>query len=361
MSHQVYRNNVAFVGETPWHGIGRKMNPNASLDEWIQSAGFDFEILRGKTLFEDSEGRIHKGLGEHLYRSDTLRPMSNVSKQYKIVQPAEVMDFFREVCSISGFSLETAGVLKGGGVYWGLAKTSASFRLKGDDRTDAYVLLATSADKSLRTVGVLTGVRVVCWNTLSAAVSGGAEKMFGVIHTAEFDQQEALETLGLADYKRTFEEYGDQLATLARKPMSRSDVSDFFSELLRPGSVEEMRKAEENAKLASEQAQGHADFHSLIMKDANLSNVATIRTDGGRFLPEHVGLKQRTVRGLDRMMDAYENAPGACPGTAYGALQGVTYYIDHFRGQDQSKRLHSAWFGQGDTMKTKAFEQLISA
>ena len=39
------------------------------------------------------------------------------------------------------------------------------------DNVEGFMLLATSHDGSLQTVGQATGVRVVCWNTLSWAQS----------------------------------------------------------------------------------------------------------------------------------------------------------------------------------------------
>lgn len=38
------------------------------------------------------------------------------------------------------------------------------------------------------------------------------------------------------------------------------------------------------------------------------------------------------------MLDAYENAPGARAGTAYGLIQGVTYYETHLRGRSAADR-----------------------
>lgn len=358
MSHNIYTNGntaaMAYLGNRPWHELGQSMADDATLEEWTTAAGFNYEILRGQSMFTDAGGFTHKGLGEHLYRSDTLAPLSMVSKQYKVVQPSEIMDFFREVCALTGFKLETAGVLKGGAVYWALAKTSDVFRLQANDETHGYVLLASSADKSLATIAKLTSVRVVCWNTLSYSASKSGERAFRTIHTKQFDKSAALAELGLSDFSATFEQFGDQLADLARKPVSKLDASDFFSELLRPGTLEER----EQSKKQSATAGGIHDFSGLLGKPmlARESNVITAQD---RFIPSYADTKERAIRGHTEILDCYENAPGAAPGSAYGILQGVTRYVDHARGKNADKRMHSAFFGQGDKLKQTAFSKLL--
>lgn len=50
-------------------------------------------------------------------------PLSVVSNRYKVVQPKDVLHFYKDLVSAGGFELETAGVLKGGRKLWALAKT----------------------------------------------------------------------------------------------------------------------------------------------------------------------------------------------------------------------------------------------
>jgi hypothetical protein len=48
-------------------------------------------------------------------------PLSVVSQRYNVVQPREILEFYRDFTEVSGFELETAGVLKGGKKIWALA------------------------------------------------------------------------------------------------------------------------------------------------------------------------------------------------------------------------------------------------
>ena len=67
-----------------------------------------------------------------LYRSDTHAPLSVVSGRYQVVQPRR-FGFYRDLSEISGFELETAGVLKAGRKFWALARTGKENSAEGND------------------------------------------------------------------------------------------------------------------------------------------------------------------------------------------------------------------------------------
>src|SRR3546814_8839889 len=58
-----------------------------------------------------------------LYRSDTKAPLAVVSKRFQVVQPGEILEFYRDLTEVGGFELETAGVLREGRKFWALART----------------------------------------------------------------------------------------------------------------------------------------------------------------------------------------------------------------------------------------------
>ena len=63
---------------------------------------------------------------------------------------------------------------------------------------------------------------------------------------------------------------------------------------------------------------------------------------------------------LKKIMDCYEKAPGAEPGNAWGALNGITYYTDHIASKNPDNRLSSAWFGDAaKKKKERALEALL--
>ena len=149
MSHLVQ--TMAYVGETPWHQLGNELPAKQPIDVWAQKAGMDWTIcetpVRYMTEQAGSLGSIMSFDEQKvLYRSDTKDALSVVGSRYQVVQPRQVLDFYRDLTEVSGFELDTAGVLKGGRKFWALARTGKSTMLKGGDLVNGYLLLATSCD-----------------------------------------------------------------------------------------------------------------------------------------------------------------------------------------------------------------------
>src|SRR5258708_3894393 len=105
------RNNMAFVGEKPWHGLGQELSRGASIDQWRVEAGLEWAVQRATVHFKGTDERVHKGESEVLYRDDTFAQLGIVSDRYQIVQPGAVLEFFRDIVGTGGMELETAGSL----------------------------------------------------------------------------------------------------------------------------------------------------------------------------------------------------------------------------------------------------------
>jgi hypothetical protein len=109
MAHLI--NKMAFVGETPWHGLGANLTPDASFDVWAKEAGLDFAVKRSPVKFETEDGIRDHGNRDVLFRDDNKIALGIVSPNYKIVQPEDVMAFFKSIADIGHFQMETAGSL----------------------------------------------------------------------------------------------------------------------------------------------------------------------------------------------------------------------------------------------------------
>ena len=137
MAHQIEQ--MAYVGDTPWHGLGQQLSRHQPLEVWRQQAGMDWRIEESPVRFI-ADGAGHLGSihsfpeQKVLYRSDTRTPLSVVSQRYKVVQPEEVLEFYRDLTEYAGYELETAGVLKGGRKFWALARSGFGTALKGQDQ-----------------------------------------------------------------------------------------------------------------------------------------------------------------------------------------------------------------------------------
>ena len=313
--------SMAFTNETPWHGLGNQLAPKQPIEVWAKQAGMDWSIQEAEVRFVSGSagstlGSIHAFPEQKvLYRSDTKAPLSVVSRRFNVVQPREVLDFYRDLTEISGFELETAGVLKDGKKLWALAKTGQSATLKGRDRVNGYLLLATACDGTLATTAQFTSVRVVCNNTLAIALgdSSGAVK---VPHRSQFDAQAVKRQLGIA-----ISSWDGFMARM--KALSECKVNDTAAE---------------------------AFFRRVLTYPATGANMPVPATNDSA-----ARAVQELFAGHGKGADMASAA-----GTAWGLLNSVTEFVDHQRrARSHDNRIDSAWFGAGATLKQKAWDEAL--
>jgi phage/plasmid-like protein (TIGR03299 family) len=309
---------MAYVGETPWHGLGQVLTPDANLDTWTREAGFDWTVKKGAIAYEvrdenDAPVRMQTVPKRWaLYRSDTGAPLSVMSSNYHITQPRDVMEFFRDLCDVGGFKMETAGMLRNGATYWALAKADDSFDVGGGDVVLPYLLLATSCDGTLSNSAQFTTTRVVCNNTLSVAV-GNKSGQIRVPHSTEFNPVRFKTELGLVG--GAWDQFKSNATTLSKRKVSKEEAAKYFLDVFYGEDEEIDPKA----------------------KRPMIELVTKIYLDG-------VGQRTKTATG-----------------TAWGLLNAVTRFADHERGAaSRDTRLQSAWFGAGARLKRNALDTAIA-
>ena len=124
MAHAIQ--TMAYTGQTPWHQLGNVLPAKQSIDVWAKEAGMDWAICESPVRYMTEQVGalgVIRSFDEQkvLYRSDTKAALSVVSGRYQVLQPKAVLEFYRDLTEISGFELETAGVLKEGMKFWALA------------------------------------------------------------------------------------------------------------------------------------------------------------------------------------------------------------------------------------------------
>jgi phage/plasmid-like protein (TIGR03299 family) len=227
----------------------------------------------------------------------------------------EVLEFFRDLAEISGYELDTAGVLKAGRKFWALARTGQSATLKGSDTVNGYLLLATSCDGSLATTATPTTVRVVCNNTLSIALNGATQAV-KVRHSTIFDPQSVKKELGVAVSQ--WDGFMYRMKTLSERKVKSHEAMSYFLNVL----------------------------------------CESTGPTGGAVLTNERALK--TVQALyDGQGKGSELT--AAKDTAWGLLNAVTEYVDHSkRARSDDHRLDSALFGAGAAIKQRALDQALT-
>lgn len=303
---------MAFVGQTPWHGLGQALTAGADIATWTREARLDYTVLESPVLYKTaaaSEPELFKGR-KVLHRSDTGGALAVVSDGYHVVQPAEVMGFFERLVELGGFQLETAGALSYGRRVWALASVGAGADVVDGDTVKPYLLLGTSYDGTMATVAKFTTIRVVCNNTITAALND-SEGTVRVLHSERFDADAVRLELGIV--ANNWERFLVQSRKLAKVEMSAVEADSFVAELLKP-------------------------YHS------------------GRLDVT----ESRAFKRIRALFDGASIGNELAGASRWGMLNAVTELVDHERGRSDNTRLESAWFGTGASIKARALELLTA-
>lgn len=312
---------MAYVNETPWHGLGNRLAANQPLEVWAERAGMNWSIEEAEVRFVAAQaknlGAIHAFPEQKvLYRSDTKAPLSVVSNRYQVVQPREVLEFYRDLTGVGGFELETAGVLRSGRKLWALARTGQGVKLKGRDEVNGYLLLATACDGTLATTAQFTSIRVVCNNTLAIALREG-QGAVKVPHRSQFDAQAVKRQLGIAI--SSWDGFMARIKALAECKVKPEIAQAYLKRVLTYSTLDA------------------SDHPTTAVNDSALKTVQELYSGRGQGA--------QLVSAAD---------------TAWGLLNSVTEFVDHHRrSRSADHRRDAAWFGSGAALKQRAWDEAM--
>lgn len=297
-----------------WHGLGQGLPDNAQHEEWVKAAGMDWRILRSKVRYAvERSGDTTKYLElpeKHvLFRSDDKKPLGVCSDRYKVVQPGEVLEFFKDIVKVGGFELSAAGTIFGGKRFWATAKIGEACPTSVKDKIGGYLLLSTSADGSLATEVRLTSIRVVCKNTLAMAMAD-AKSQVKVSHRTTFKPAEIKTFMGLNE--SAWAAFRHNIVKLANKEVTPELAEELTYKIL--GSEDKVRTGAAYNKILE-----------LFNGD-----------------------------GMGSQLDGVA-------GTAWGLANAFSEYVDHWsRARSDANRFVAAQWGPGNALKASAFEALLA-
>lgn len=306
----------AFTGprDAIWHGLGQNLQVGASLDDWRSAAGMDFDVFESAVMYNAMGDDIAFPDRKALFRSDSKAPLSIVGSDFKIVQPSEVIEFFRDLVELHGMQLSTAGTLFGGKRFWALAEMNKEAEITSCDKVQRHLLLTTACDGSMATTGKIVCTRVVCNNTMTVALGERGNSAIRVTHKRQFDPKAVKINLGVID--TAWEKMITNLRKLANTPMNAAKTLEFFQERLF-----------DKDKSANDQTWG-------------------------------------VIREVNRLTDLAMNGSGSdmSRGTAWGALCAATELYTHGTGKrDASHQFWESYHGSLETKKYSAYQDLVLA
>ena len=324
MSHEIEKDGTLMVARQPaWHGLGKvlELEPTNAADA-IREAGLDWDVALYPIFIQTTEGlKQVNGKFRAVVRDKDFKTLGVVGKNYHPVQNLEAFSFMDEAAGDGLIEYHSAGSLKGGKWVWVLAKIPGLLEILPGDNVDKYLLLYQSHDGSMAVRIGLTPIRVVCWNTLSAAsrkMDNGGDRIATIRHTMNANQLLKDTALAIREADVAFQEAAEGWRFLTKKPISAGQLNDYINS---------------------------------IFPFPTPSNDGTVPKDAFKALRERIKVLHESGAGSD--------IPGV-RGTLWGAYNAVTEIIDHERGSNRDVRLRSAWFGNGAKVKDQALQVALA-
>jgi phage/plasmid-like protein (TIGR03299 family) len=316
------RKTYSFVSNTEkaWHGLGTIVDHAMTSEEAIKLANLDFEVKQtsihaqildeqGNTIYSPYEEKVAN------YRSDNNEVLGLVGSRYEIIQNTDAFGFFDSIIDKGEAIFQTAGALGKGERIFITAKLPEDM-LVGGEQCEKYIILSNSHNGSSAIVAGFTTVRIVCNNTLQAALGSMSNKVSIVHRKGAKNQLEQAHTLmGITSkYMLEVEELFNQMA---KTPIADNNLKNYISDVMKP---------------------------TYVALDED---------------------KKDSTRFKNQVNDIYEFALGhptqttnAARGTVWGAYNSISGYYNHIKTYpSQEVKFKTQLYGTGSTIINKAFEK----
>lgn len=313
MAHAIENMNgkdcMFYVDETPWHGLGQKLDENPSISEAIVAAGLDWDVGT-KPLFTSEGQEVN---AQATYRKTDNSILGVVGPRYTPLQNQDAFDWFQPFLDAGECGLHTAGSLHNGQKVWVLAKLNRdNCEIVPGDTVQKFILLSNSHDGTTAIRVGYSPIRTVCANTLALAHSkNSGSKLIRIRHTRS--SKSNLENVRdiMDNINAEFEATAEQYKFLASKNFNQADVRRYVKVML-----------------------------------------------GIENIPDD-DIKTRTKNIMDEILTLIEGPKQSATGvrgTYWAAFNGFNEYLNYHKGRTTDNRLDSLWFGQSANDNNKALE-----
>ena len=314
--------SFASNSEVAWHGLGQVIKGAMTAEEAIKNANLDYEVDKAKVQFFPATDKQIWVEGHYAtYRKDTYDYLGMVKSRYEIVQNRDAFGFFDSIIDEGEAIFETAGALGNGERIFLVAKLPSDFEI-GGEKIEKYIMLTNSHDGSSSVIAGMTNIRVVCNNTLQAALKGLENKVsINHISGAKDKLKEAHRVMGIAsNYSNQVQDIFNRMAD---RKMTEGQYRDYFEAIFTPEYKTVMTAAEEKEM------------------STRLKNMIE-------------GTTQFAFTHPTQTTDA---ANGTLWG-AYNAVSGYYNYIKTFKSTED--KFNSQFFGVANKKMLKSFNQAVA-
>lgn len=216
---------MMYVGETPWHSLGRRIDHFVTSEEAIEYAGLNWEV-KPMPIFTASGIEI-PGYKVNTRMTDG-KPLGVVTGKYKVVQNSEAFAFTDALLG-EGVRYETAGSLDSGKRVWMLARMENTTLC--EENIDPYLVFTNSHDGKGAVRVAICPVRVVCANTLNLALNQ-ASRHWTCAHKGDIESKLEEARLTLSNAELYMKELEEEFGELKLKKVTDTQVRQMTDKLL---------------------------------------------------------------------------------------------------------------------------------
>jgi phage/plasmid-like protein (TIGR03299 family) len=327
MSHDLLIENgeasMFYVGTVPWHGLGTRLEaPPRTTAEAIKAAHLDWDVGLKPVYAWDGGQPVQVEDRNAVVRLDKWNTpeaavFGLVGPDYTVLQNREAFHFFDPILETGEVSCHTAGAIDGGRRVWVLGKIEGNIMLGDDDEIERYLLLSTGHDGRTAVQIRFTPVRVVCQNTLNAALKNGSD-LFRLTHTPPLQSRLRAAQAAVQEIISTYAALEKAFHAMVARKLTASD---------------------------------HVGYLKTVFPDPKRNARERDQTYASRV---------RTVHNRRQLaLDLAHAGPGGrlrtAQDTLWGAYNGVTCLVDHhWPYRNVWHRFESACFGDGEGVKLHA-------
>lgn len=356
------RENIA------WEGIKgcKSFRTPVTINEAIDAIGANYNVKKQPLLRVPEEviSAISMGalgsidLSQYITRDNIIdshmatmieesnQTISVVGSKYGIIQNSKAFEFIDLMTSgMLGAEqtpvIETAGILNDGARMYVTAKMPNKFFIDGDDADgiDDYILFTNTHDGSGAVMALFTPIRVICQNTLNAAIRGAQNKVafkhtLNVNEKLDFTREENMHfIMSILNRHKVFkEEFVNQLTHLNSQRINDAEALRFATFVMSGNN------AKENLRL-------------LNSNNGDIFGIDEIST--------------RTKNQIVSLRDTIESGVGQSQhrGTKLWLYNGLTSYMNNTRSyKSQEDKMDSILLGGDSNKKVQAgYDYLMSA
>lgn len=310
-----HKRQMAFVGQKPWHGLGKEVTDESIMTNagaFLKEAHCDWEVKsepvhrpdgtvmpKWKVTYAEIEGKRHD--------------LGIVGKKYNPLQNSEAFSFFQPWLDNGLARFETGGYLFGGQKIWALARINLPQQeIAQDDCVERFVMLSNAHDGTKAVRVGFTDIRIVCANTLAAAHRSEESKLIRLRHSenVQTNLEEIRKVMDIANQE--FVASAEVFRFLASKEFNHADLVKYVK----------------------------------VVLDLDKEDVSP----QGKKLCDKM---------LSMVFSGLGNDNPAVKDTWWAAYNGFTQLLSHETCRTQENRLNNLWFGKGVSDNQRALDLAV--